>query len=117
MKKAFAIVICMALCLCACFGTAEGLLGGWQVPEDNALTDEALSALDSALEGFVGSKIEPVALLATQVVSGVNYCILCRVTPVVPNAVTHMALVYVYQPLQGNASLLTIEDLSLGVWG
>ena len=39
-----------------------------------------------ALTGFVGSNIEPVMLLATQVVHGINFYVLAKSTPVVPDA-------------------------------
>ena len=116
-KRAIAVVLCLIMSLTACFGMAEAVLGGWTMTEDSTVTPEAQAALDKALEGFVGSNVEAVALLATQVVSGTNYCILCRLTPVVPNPEPHYALVYVYQPLEGDATLLTIDDINVGVWG
>ena len=76
---------------------------------------EAQAALEKALEGLVGASYEPVACLGKQVVAGTNYCLLCRITPVVPNAVPHFALVYVYQALDGSAELLQVQDLTLGV--
>ena len=94
------------------------LTGGWTVNrEDTAMeaNPEAQAALDKALEGLVGASYEPVACLGKQVVAGTNYCLLCRITPVVPNAVPHFALVYVYQALDGSAELLQVQDLTLGV--
>ena len=73
------------------------------------------AVLDKALEGFVGSKVEPAALLATQVVAGTNYCFLCRVTPVVPNAQSAWCLVYVYHALDGSARILEFQDVTLGL--
>ena len=85
---------------------AELLPGGWAAPE--ALTvlplpEDAQKAFDKAIGEFVGSSIEPMALLGTQVVAGTNYAILCRVTPVVPDAVSSVQVVTVYADLQGNA--------------
>ena len=54
------------------------------------------------------------ALLGTQVVAGTNDCFLARLTPVVPNATPHWALVYVYEDLQGNVTLTNVKDLPLG---
>ena len=112
-----AVLLCAALCFVFCAAPAEGMLGAWQPTEDPAVTPQAAAALDEALSQFVGSTVTPVALLATQVVAGTNYCLLCKITPVVPNPVGHWALVYVSKPLEGSAILLTIDDLELGVWG
>lgn len=84
----------------------QALPGGWAAPEDLSsvpLTEEAQKAFDKAIGNFVGSSIEPMALLGTQVVAGINYAILCRVTPVVPDAVSTIQVVTVYADLQGNA--------------
>ncbi len=85
---------------------AEQLAGGWAAPDDITvlpIPENAEKALVKALGSFVGSDIEPMALLGTQVVAGTNYALLCRVTPVVPNAVSTIQIVTVYADLQGNA--------------
>ncbi len=85
---------------------AEPLAGGWAAPDTLTvlpLPEKAQTAFDKAIDGFVGSDIEPMALLGTQVVAGTNYAILCRVTPVVPDAVSTVQVVTVYADLQGNA--------------
>lgn len=116
MKKWLAIALCALMLFCGLTAHADGMLtGGWTATEDAAVTEEARTALDKALEGFVGSNIEPVALLGTQLVAGMNYAILCRVTPVVPNAVPHYAVVYVYSAPDGSASILEIADMELGL--
>lgn len=84
----------------------EALVGGWAVPDSLTvlpLPENAQTAFDKALGEFTGSNIEPMALLGTQVVAGTNYAILCRVTPVVPDAVSTVQVVTVYADLQGNA--------------
>ena len=116
MKKTVFVFAAVLLALALCFSaSAEPLMGGWNVCEDTAVTEEAHAVLDKALEGFVGSRVESVALLATQVVAGTNYCFLCKVTPVVPNPEAHYALVYVYAALDGTASILAFTDLAIGV--
>ena len=107
-----ALALTLALCVCA---SADAMMGAWKVCEDSAVTEEARAVLDKALEGFVGSNVEPVALLATQVVAGTNYCFLCRVTPVVPDAQSAWCLVYVYQALDGSARILEFQDVTLGL--
>lgn len=94
----------------------EILMGGWSYAEDPAVTDEMQARLDKALEGMAGASYLPVANLGTQVVAGLNRCLLCRVTPVVPDAQPHYALVYVYEDLQGGASLSQVIDLDVGAY-
>ena len=110
MKK-FALLIALVLTLTCVGAFAEPLLGGWTVCEDAAVTEDAKAALEKALENFVGSKVEPVALLGTQVVAGTNYCLLCRLTNVVPDAVPYYAIVFVYQAADGACELLSISEL------
>lgn len=117
MKKIIALALALLLCAAMLLpASAESLLaGGWTLCEDITVTEEAKAAFNQALEGFVGSSIEPLALLGTQVVAGLNYCLLCRATPVVPNATSHYALVYIYRPLTEKAQLLEISDLPIGL--
>ncbi|MBQ6468479.1 MAG: hypothetical protein IJJ50_00305 [Lachnospiraceae bacterium] len=84
---------------------APDLLGGWQTPETPAMTEEASAALEKATEKLLGAEYTPEALVATQVVSGTNYCILCTVRPVSPKGEPSYNLVYVYRDLKGNAEI------------
>ena len=117
MKKLIAVLLSMMLCLCALtpvMAQETPLAGGWQAAEDMTVTPEAQEALEKALEGFAGSSITPVVLLGTQVVAGINYCLLCKIAPIVPNAMFHYALVYVYSPVSGEQpQILRIQDLEL----
>lgn len=79
--------------------------GGWSEPDSPAVSEEALQALTKACETLTGAEYAPVALLATQVVAGMNYRILCESTPTVPNAETEYVIVTVYADLQGNAEI------------
>jgi hypothetical protein len=49
--------------------------------------------------------------MSTQVVAGMNYCILCQITPVVPNATPAWSLVYIYADAKGNARVTNVYDL------
>ena len=84
------------------------LTGAWENPESPVMTDEAKAAMDKALEKLVGADYKPIALLATQIVSGTNYSILCQVTPVVPDAESSFAIVHVYRDLEGNAEITEV---------
>ena len=92
----------------------EELMGGWFYADDPAVTEEIQARLDKALEGLVGATYVPVANLGEQVVAGLNRCLLCQVTPVVPDARPHYALVYVYEQLDGGAELGKVIDLDVG---
>ena len=94
--------------------TEEGLMGGWSYAEAPEVTEEIQTRLDKALEGLVGASYVPVANLGEQVVAGLNRCLLCQVTPVVPDAQPHYALVYVYEKLDGDAELSQVIDLDIG---
>ncbi len=106
-------ILTLILALCAVSALAEPLAGGWQnVPCEAAeLPEDAHAAFDKALEGLVGAQYTPVALLSTQGVAGMDYCILCQIPPVVPATAPAWALVYIYADLQGNAEITNVYDL------
>ncbi|MBR4728335.1 MAG: hypothetical protein IK080_10655 [Clostridia bacterium] len=82
-----------------------GLAGGWNEPDSPEVTDAAKDALTKACETLTGAEYTPVALLATQVVAGTNYRILCESKATVPGAQTEYVIVTVYADLQGNAEI------------
>ena len=114
MKRMLVLVLAvMMLALAAC-GAGTQKVGGWTLPKDGKVTEEAKNALEKAAEGLMGVGYVPVALLGTQVVSGTNYCLLCEATVVYPDAKPYYAVVTVYRDLQGNARVLNIVALDLG---
>ena len=70
-----------------------GELGGITVDAKTDITEGAKKAFDKVLEGFVGSKIEPFAILGTQITKGTSYIFAATITPVVPDAESKVALV------------------------
>lgn len=77
-----------------------GLAGGWslwEADEGAALPEEAQAAFSEAVKA-AGESLSPIALLATQVVSGMNYQVLAQGDGA-------LYIVEVYQPLTGEASL------------
>ncbi len=118
MKKIMALVLAalMVLSLGACGQEKKepAKVGGWTLTEDAAVTPEAQTAFDKAMEGLVGVGYTPVALLGTQVVSGRNYSLLCEARTVVPDARPWYAVVTVYQDTQGKAEIKNIVALDLG---
>ncbi len=89
------------------------LVGGWNETESPIVTKEAKAALEKATEGLTGEKYVPVALLASQVVSGTNYCILCEVSTISPDAEAAYMIVYVYEDLKGNSSITETVDFNV----
>ncbi len=91
-----------------------GKVGGWDgnISElDLNKNPEAKKALEKAASELTGMTFEGIYLLGKQIVSGTNYCILARGTATVPDAVPGFYLVYVYEDLSGNASVLKIDPL------
>ena len=74
MKRILILFFLIVLPACA---VAEPLAGGWENAPHEAveLPADAQAAFDEALEGLDGAAYTPVALLSTQVVAGMNYCI------------------------------------------
>ena len=93
------------------------LAGGWTVAEDPAITEEISSlfwnGMDSYQTGMITVSYTPVAYLGWQVVAGSNHAILCRSQEINHPAV--WVIVYLYVDMEGNASVLNIAELPLGV--
>ena len=93
------------------------LAGGWEITEDQTVTDEINNifwqAMDSYQTGTITISYTPVAVLGTQVVAGTNYAVLCRASEI--NKGRTWVIVYLYRDLEGNASVLKIADVPLGV--
>lgn len=93
------------------------LAGGWSVAEDPAISDELnqifWQAMDSYQTGIITVSYTPVAYLGSQVVAGTNYAVLCRSQEI--NESPIWVIVYLYQDLEGNASVLNVTELQLGI--
>ena len=93
---------------------AANVFGGWSVNEGEIFLEQnknVSAAFDKAMEGLTGASYEPVAYIGSQLVSGMNYMILCRESPVVPDADSQYALVKVYEDLNGNAEVLEVTGI------
>jgi len=93
------------------------LAGGWNVADDQTVTDDINNMFWQAMESYQTGTITiaytPVAVLGTQVVAGTNYAVLCRASEI--NKGTKWVIVYLYQDLDGTASVLSVADVALGV--
>ena len=107
------LVLALALALFAASALAEPLAGGWEIApnEAAALPEDVQAAFDRAVKDMDRAEYVPVALMATQIVAGVNYCILCQIVPVEPKAEASWALVYIYADPQGNAEITNVYEL------
>jgi hypothetical protein len=83
--------------------------GGWS--SFGTVSEDDKKVFDAALRGLVGCSYTPL-LVATQVVAGRNYCFLCKGEVVVPERPEFAALVYIYQPLEGEPHLMEIKRLT-----
>ena len=124
MKKTaiFTGIMILSFVLCGCNGGAkpaegapdsEALLGGWEITSHDAeeLPEDAQKAFDKAKEKLTDGEYTPISLLATQIVAGTNYCILCQVDPGNAASQQKWTLVYIYADLQGNAEIMNTYDL------
>ena len=85
--------------------------GGWTVYADaeGSIPEDVQASFDAALEGFAGSKLDPIAVLGTQVVAGTNYLILCRSTPMVPTAESKWVLARLYAGVDGTNEIKVVD--------
>ena len=128
MKKIMAVLLALIMCLgLSALAEEENtavetilagpgmLAGGWQAAADPEVTEDLQAIFDKGLEGLVGVDYVPVVYLGSQVVAGTNHAFLCQAAVVVPNAVPQWAVVYLYEDLEGNVSILDIEDFDFGL--
>ena len=97
-------------------GLPEDVLGGWSVVETEGaelVPAEATEAFATASEGYVGVSLNPIAVLATQVVSGTNYLVLCEGAPVTADPTPGLYLAEVYANLDGGAEFTNVSTLDL----
>lgn len=87
------------------------LAGGWQTYRGYGIPANAQAAFDKAIKGYVGMKLTPKKLIATQVVAGTNYKFLCDGTGVYPGAKTKEYVVVIYQDLSGNCTISSVTEV------
>lgn len=119
MKKLISLFLALMLAILAIPALAEDaqdpdfLVSAWEswTGDPLEIPDDVKAAFDKAMEGLVGCTYEPIAILGSQVVSGMNYCLLCKTTVVTPDAPVSYTLVYIYEALDGTAEILSIQDV------
>ena len=90
-----------------------GSTGSWQFAESTAVTADHEKIFKEAISKIDGYFHTPVALLATQVVAGTNYCFLCTSTIQANNAAKEMRITYINVDPSGSASFIKDETLLL----
>lgn len=89
------------------------IAGGWKIAEDQTISTAQKAVFDKAMEKLIGVKYDPVAYLASQIVSGTNHCFLAKATVVRPGATPRYVLVYIYENLSKECKVLNIEDVAI----
>lgn len=80
--------------------------GGWSAYTCQ-ISSEAQAAFTEATSGLMGVQYSAVAV-SQQVVAGMNYKFFCNATAVVENPFQYAAIVSIYKPLDGKATITGI---------
>lgn len=136
MKKLIAILLTLALMLAVSAMAESEILEDWTIPDDAdelvdgdaaatgawEITDvssakigkKLKAAFAQAVSEMAGVTYTPVGVLATQLVSGTNYCILCHCAYVSSDdGETGWSLVYMSQSLDGTAEITNVVNLDV----
>ena len=91
------------------------IVGGWTVLDEGAaaLPSDAQKAYDEASKAYTGLSLKPIALLATQLVNGTNYKILCNGTVVVPDATPMLYIVDINKDSSGVSTIIDVQKVLL----
>ena len=94
---------------------AEPVVGGWELfaNEANVLPEDVQAAFGKAMETYTGSELKPVAYVASQVVAGTNYMVLCETATAAEHPAPSYQMVVVYADLEGNAEITQVKDFDL----
>lgn len=85
------------------------LVGGWRQADSPVITDELRSMFAGAFKPPADAAYRPLALLSTQVVSGMNYCFFCEKTPDPHPSSGSYTFVWLYRDAQGHTEITDIE--------
>ena len=97
-------------------GPGSIMLVGWTPSADPSITDELRSIFGKGTETLTGTVAIPVAYLGSQVVAGTNHAFLCQTASAYSGIEADPAyvIVYLYENLQGEVSILNIADFDIG---
>lgn len=98
-------------------GYTEFLAGGWEVNTGSTSISKnaaAKAAFKKATADLLGVSYQPIAVLGTQVVAGTKYAILCRATPVIPDAAPDITIMYIYENVDGTVDIDGFQTIISG---
>ncbi len=94
---------------------SETRVGGWVYHTDEMkvcdLPQKVATAFAKATHGIIGVRYEPVLYVASQLVAGMNYCIVCKTTAATNPPVKSCMVLTIYEDLSGNATISKIESI------
>lgn len=93
----------------------SAVVGGWTINTEfdgSEITDEQAAMFEQAMSEADVATYQPVAVVASQLVSGMNYAYLCTSTVAAPDAPTTWAIVVIYQDLNGKCSFTCANELN-----
>lgn len=95
--------------------TSKPVAVGWELFDNkaNVLPEDVQASFDKASETFTGSELKPVAYVASQVVAGTNYMILCEAATTTEQPKTSYQMVIVYADLEGKAEITQMKEFDL----
>lgn len=80
--------------------------GAVEIDVETEINKTAQALFDAKLAGFVGSVIEPFALLGTQVVRGINYIYAATCTPVLADGATTKAVIVILNSITDDIQII-----------
>ena len=98
-------------------GYTEFLAGGWEVNTGSTSISKnaaAKAAFKKATAELLGVSYQPIAVLGTQVVAGTKYAILCKATPVIPDAAPDITIMYIYENVDGTVDIYGFQTIISG---
>ena len=114
--KRLVFLLLFVLLLCSVAG-AERMMGSWTPSTDPTITEDLKTLFDKGTDTLTGISYIPVAYLGSQVVAGTNHAFLCQAVTAYPGSLDidpAYAMVYLYEDLSGNVSILCITDFDIG---
>ncbi len=116
MKKLIAVILLILMMISA--ATAEKpLVGGWKPSADPTITEDLQSLFEKGTATLTGMGYIPVVYLGSQVVAGTNHAFLCQAVTAYPGSIETApayAIIYLYENLRGEVSILNIADFDIG---
>lgn len=94
--------------------SGNGVLGGWEYPQNlqpGKLPQRAATAFSAAAANHVGVDLTPLCYLGEQLVSGMNYGVLCLAKTVTETPVESLKVVVVHEDLDGAFQISRIYDI------